>query len=124
MIAEMVRDHLKTVSEVTDLVPAAKIFAHQLPPAIKFPYIRVNEIDGNRNHNISFMAPLIQVSVFSKDEAELSDIREAVIEDMRDRKDTMGARFVVSVYQADQGPLPENTWWHAPIQFGLRFMEG
>lgn len=124
MIAEMVRDHLKTVDDITDLVIADRIYAHELPPAIKLSHIRVTEIDGNRIHNIGFAAPFVQVSVFSKEKTELSDIREAVIEDMRNRNGTMGSRYVVSVYQADQGPFQENNWWHTPIQFGLRFMEG
>jgi len=120
----MVRDHLKTVAAVTTLVGATRIYAHTSPNAIKVTHIRVHEIDGNRLHNVDFAAPSVQVSVFSQDETELSDVREAVIENMRNRKGSMGSYFVVSVYQADQGPFPDNNWWHTPIQFGLRFMEG
>lgn len=118
--AKLVSDYLADQSAITDLVPAKYIAWGETAKFTAATWIRVTEIYGNRIYNLDFAAPEVQVSVFTKDKDDLEDIKEAVISELRNVQATMSAVTVVSVLTDDRGPFQDNTYWHAPVSFGLR----
>lgn len=120
--AKLVADHLATVPAVTALAPGG-IYWGQAPAAPELKSIvRVTLVEGGRLHSVPYAAPQVQVSAFARTRENVEALKEAIVDELRNRGGLMGSVFVVSVYQSDRTFFEAN-WWHAPIEFGLRFKE-
>jgi hypothetical protein len=122
-VAQMVVDHLGTVSAITALAGKRIYWDETPPPSSERPTIRVTLISGNRLHNLDYASPDVQVSAFAKNKEDVETLKEAIIDELRNRHGRMGSTWVTSVYQEDQ-TFRQDSWWHSPITFGLRLQEG
>ncbi len=121
-VAKLVADHLATVPAVVAAAPGG-FYWGQAPSAPELKsLVRVSLIDGNRLHNRPYAAAQIQVSAFARTKENVEALREAIIDELRNRGGLMGATYVVSVYQDDR-TFFDNGWWHAPVTIGLRLKE-
>lgn len=120
-VAQMLVDHLKAQSSITNLV-GTQIYWPKAPAQITSLHLVVTLIDGNRYHNLNYAAPALQVSVFGKSEEEVEELREAVIAELKDGRHVIDGAFIVSVYSSDR-MFEDEPWWHAPIEIDLRLQE-
>lgn len=119
--AQLVAEYLADRTAISALVDDHVYWA-ETPATISVANIRVSLINGNRLHNLPYAHPDVQVSAFAKNKADVEELKEAIIDEMRDGRLVMGTTCVTSVYQDDR-TFKENSWWHSPITFGLRFQE-
>lgn len=122
-VAEMVADHLATVTAITALV-GDRIYWGDTPAAAQpRPTIFVTLINGNRVYNLDYASPEVQVSAFAKSKTEVESLKEAIIDELGNRAGLMGSTWVASVYQSDT-TFQDSSWWHSPVTIGLRLREG
>lgn len=115
-------DYLETRSAVTALV-GERIYWASSPAQVAHKHLRVSLIDGGRRHNLDYCSPSLQVSVFAKDPAEVEELKEAVLGELKNARFTVSGTYMVSAYQADQ-MFYDPPWWHAAITIELKYQEG
>jgi hypothetical protein len=123
-VAKLVADHLLTVAAIT-AIAGTRIYWGLAPVTPEHKsLVRVTLINGGRLHNLAYAAPEVQVSAFARTKENVEALKEAIVDELRNRGGPMGSVFVVSVYQSDQTFPPDaNGWWHAPVTIGLRYKE-
>jgi hypothetical protein len=118
---EIVIEMLSDITELTDIVDD-RIYWPHAPNAISKPCVVVNTITGDRIHNLDFVRPTVQISCFSKDETECTDLAEIVVQNLKNYKGNVNGYFIVATYQVDRFFF-DNTWWHAPVELQLKYQE-
>ena len=119
--AQLLVDSLLATAAVTAYVED-RIYESESPKVMTATHIRVNELDGGRMHNLDLAFPLVQVSVFSKTRAEAIELRDVLIPILRDSRLVVDGTFFVCTLQDDR-LIQEDTWWHVPLTFGVKFQE-
>lgn len=113
--------HLKTVSSITALV-SDRIYSGETPVQISKTCIVVTKVDGDLVHNLDVKRPVYQVSVFSKDHGACVQLADLIVAQLKNYSGSWSGTYVVCTYRDDR-VLRENTWWHAPTRFQIKYQE-
>ncbi|MFA5092084.1 MAG: hypothetical protein WC483_06065 [Candidatus Paceibacterota bacterium] len=119
--AQMLVDSLLATAAVTAYVED-RIYESESPKVTTATHVRVNELSGGRLHNLDLAFPLIQVSVFAKKREDAIELRDVLIPILRDSRLVVDGTFVVCTLQDDR-LIQEDTWWHVPLTFGVKYQE-
>ncbi len=117
---KIMQTYYSNISEITDI--CSDIYYDASPTYAKDPMIVVYLITKGMVPELGFIRPLIQVSIYGKDNDTVQAIADLVIKHSKYQKLVVGDYFVVSVYRSDK-IFRDNTWWHIPVELELKYME-